>query len=132
MKRFVVIILFGLLCIGATQAQTQWYKATEFAVRVVDNGRWTDWSDWASVNIKIKFDIDNDIIIIYSNETQIYKILESVDPPYDPGGVSIKFRVIDQDYDKGSLRLRVQNNGTSQIYIDFADVSWVYNVIKYK
>lgn len=131
MKRFVVIILFGLLCIGATQAQTQWYKATEFAVRVVDNGRWTDWSDWASVNIKIKFDIDNDIIIIYSNETQIYKILESVDPPYDPGGVSIKFRVIDQDYDKGSLRLRVQNNGTSQIYIDFADVSWVYNVVKY-
>lgn len=132
MRRLVIIILFGLLCIRAAQAQTQWYKATEFAVRVVDNGRWTDWSDWASVNIKIKFDIDNDMIIIYSNETQIYKILESVDPPYDPGGVSIKFRVIDQDYDKGSLRLRVQNNGTSQIYIDFADVSWVYNVIKYK
>lgn len=128
MKRFVVIILFGLLCIGAAQAQTQWYKATEFALKVVD----TEWSDWISVNISIKFDMDKDIIIIYSNETQIYKILELVDPPYDPGGVSVKFRVIDQDYDKGSIRLRVQNDGNSQIYVDFADVSWVYNVIKYK
>lgn len=132
MKRFVIIIMFGLLCIGATQAQTQWYRATEFAIRAVNNGRWTSWSDWKSVNINVKFDLSNDIIVIYSNETQIYKVLEQVSSPYDSKGTQVKFRVIDQDYDVGYLRLRIENNGNSQIYIDFSDISWVYNVVRTK
>lgn len=130
MKRILIIIMFGLFCLGVTQAQTQWFKATEFAVRVVNNGYWTKWSDWESVDINIKFDLSNDLIIIYSQETQIYKVLEQVKSPYDSNGTQVKFRVIDQDYDKGFLRLRVENNGNSQIYVDYADISWVYNVVR--
>lgn len=130
MKRILIVIMFGLFCVGAAQAQTQWFKATEFAVRVVDNGHWTKWSDWESVDINIKFDLSNDLIIIYSQETQIYKVLEQVKSPYDSNGTQVKFRVLDQDYDKGFLRLRVENNGNSQIYVDYADISWVYNVVR--
>ena len=130
MKRILIVIMFGLFCVGAVQAQTQWFKATEFAVRVVDNGRWTKWADWESVDINIKFDLSNDLIIIYSQETQIYKVLEQVKSPYDSNGTQVKFRVLDQDYDKGFLRLRVENNGNSQIYVDYADISWVYNVVR--
>lgn len=130
MKRILIIIMFGLFCVGAVQAQTQWFKATEFAVKVVDNGIWTKWSDWESVDINIKFDLSNDLIIIYSQETQIYKVLEQVKSPYDSNGTQVKFKVLDQDYDKGFLRLRVENNGNSQIYVDYADISWVYNVIR--
>ena len=130
MKRILIVIMFGLFCVGAVQAQTQWFKATEFAVRVVNNGYWTKWSDWESVDINIKFDLSNDLIIIYSQETQIYKVLEQVKSPYDSNGTQVKFRVIDQDYDKGFLRLRVENNGNSQIYVDYADISWVYNVVR--
>lgn len=130
MKRILIVIMFGLFCVGAVQAQTQWFKATEFAVRVVDNGRWTKWSDWESIDINIKFDLSNDLIIIYSQETQIYKVLEQVKSPYDSNGTQVKFRVLDQDYDKGFLRLRVENNGNSQIYVDYADISWVYNVVR--
>lgn len=65
-----------------------------------------------------------------SVETQIYKVLEQVKSPYDSNGTQVKFRVIDQDYDKGFLRLRVENNGNSQIYVDYADISWVYNVVR--
>lgn len=132
MKRILVIIMFGLLYTGAIQAQTQWFRATEFAVRVVNNGYWTNWSNWESVNISIKFDLSNDLIVIYSQETQIYKVLGEVEAPYDSNGVQVKFKVIDQDYDKGFLRLRVANDGNSQIYIDFADISWVYNVVRTK
>lgn len=129
MKRIFVLIMFGLLFIGAAHSQqTQWYKATELAYKYVYNGRWTNWSDWEKVNINIKFNLVDDIITIYSNETQIYKVIKQVESPYDSGGTQIKFRVIDQDYDSGYLRLRVENNGNSQIYIDFADISWVYNV----
>lgn len=130
MKRILIIIMFGLFCIGATQAQTQWFKATELAIKVVNNGNWTKWSDWESVDINIKFDLSNDLIIIYSQEIQIYKVLEQVKSPYDSNGTQVKFKVLDQDYDKGFLRLRVENNGNSQIYVDYADISWVYNVVR--
>lgn len=130
MKRILIVIMFGLFCVGAVQAQTQWFKATELAIKVVNNGNWTKWSDWESVDINIKFDLSNDLIIIYSQEIQIYKVLEQVKSPYDSNGTQVKFKVLDQDYDKGFLRLRVENNGNSQIYVDYADISWVYNVIR--
>lgn len=130
MKRILIVIMFGLFCVGAVQAQTQWFKATELAIKVVNNGNWTKWSDWESVDINIKFDLSNDLIIIYSQEIQIYKVLDQVKSPYDSNGTQVKFKVLDQDYDKGFLRLRVENNGNSQIYVDYADISWVYNVIR--
>ena len=130
MKRILIVIMFGLFCVGAVQAQTQWFKATELAIKVVNNGNWTKWSDWESVDINIKFDLSNDLIIIYSQEIQVYKVLEQVKSPYDSNGTQVKFKVLDQDYDKGFLRLRVENNGNSQIYVDYADISWVYNVIR--
>jgi len=128
MKRIIVIIMFGLFCIGAVQAQTQWYKATEFAIKF----QGYEWTDWQSVNINIKFDLSEDIIVVYSKDTQVYKVLEQVASPRDSGGQQVKFTVIDQDFDRGYLRLRVENSGNSQIYVDFSDVSWVYNVTRIK
>lgn len=130
MKKFIIVCLLGLFCFGVVQAQTQWYRTTEFAYRYVDNGYWTDWSDWESSSLNIKFDLSNDMVFIYSTETQIYKILEEMTPPYDDSGRQVKFKVIDQDYDVGAIRLRIENNGNSQIYIDFANISWVYNVVR--
>lgn len=46
------------------------------------------------------------------------------------GGKQLEFNFIDQDYDRGVMRLRVERNGNAQIYIDFANVMWVYNVVK--
>jgi len=43
-------------------------------------------------------------------------------------GKQTKFYVIDQDGDLGYVRLRIEKNGNSQVYIDFNDVMWVYNV----
>ena len=129
MKKFILVIMFGLLHFGVAQAQQiQWYKATEISYKYIYNGKWTNWSDWEKVNINIKMDITNDIVVIYTNEPQVYKIIKQLPSPYDSTGSQIKFQMIDQDADIGNIRLRVENNGNSQIYIDFADISWVYNV----
>lgn len=106
----------------------QWYQTTQFAYKL--QGR--DWSDWYDSKITIKFIMNQDKIIIYSDDPQIYRVIATLDPPYDPSGQTVKFRVIDQDGDYGYLRLRLENNGNSQIYIDFNDISWVYNVIRTK
>lgn len=123
MKKLIILLLtLGLSY--TIQAQTKWFKATELAVKIENK----NWSDWEDVNINIKFDLSNDIIIIHSKKTQIYKVIERLPDPYDSEGTQIKFKVIDQDYDIGYLRLRQQYNGNSQIYIDFSDISWVYNI----
>lgn len=132
MKKLFITLLLGLICCTAVQAQVQWYKTTDFAYRYVSNGYWTDWSDWESSNLNIKFDLENDLIIIYSSKTQLYKVIEVLNPPSDSTGQQVKFKIVDQDYDIGSLRLRVENNGNLQIYVDFADISWVYNVVRIK
>lgn len=124
MKRVVFSLMFLLLSAVAVQSQTYWYKATSFAIKFEGY----DWSDWERVNVKIEFDLDDDFITIYSKETQVYKVREILEPPYDSDGEQVKFEVIDQDFDTGHLRLRIQDNGQSQLYVDFSDVSWVYNV----
>lgn len=130
MKKLLVL-LFGLFLCGAVHAQKEWFKATEFAYKYVNNGYWTDWSEWIDANVNIEFDIAKDMIVIYSSDIQIYKVVEQVSAPYDSKGQQIKYRVVDQDFDYGYIRLRVQNNGERQIYVDFSNVSWVYNIEPY-
>lgn len=130
MKRIFLILILALYPV-ITFAQTMWFRTTEYASHYVNAyGYWTEWTDWQSSDMNVKMDLDNDIIVVYSPKTQIYKVVAAMDPPYDSSGQQVKFKVIDQDYDIGFVRLRIQNNGTSQIYIDFANIAWVYNVIR--
>lgn len=137
MKKFLIILL-AIFTFSVTNcfAQVQWYTTTSVAIkyRRYDNYYqkyiWTKWSDWEKCRCDVKFDLDKDLIIIYSSKIQIYKIISLENPPYDPTGTQSKFRVVDNEGDYGTLRLRIENNGNSQIYVDFADVMWVYNVVR--
>lgn len=123
MKKFILIFAL-LLGLTTTYAQNISYMtAYELAVKVDNN-----WSDWVPCNITVKMDYDRGKITIYSDQVQIYTIIEHADSPYDTNGRQIAYIVIDQDGDQGRFRFRQQNNGARQIYVDFADISWCYNV----
>lgn len=127
---FTIILLFSFL---TSFAQIQWYRATSFAMANVYNGRYV-WGDWEKSNVNICFNLGTDVITIYSPRTQTYRIYGTYNngKAYsdNSGGRNVKFYVIDQDYDKGELRLRVESNGNSQIYIDFNNIAFVYNVVR--
>jgi hypothetical protein len=77
----------------------------------------------------ICFNLPEDRIIVYSPTLQIYKITEAGQQESDgKGGQQVTFIAYDQDYDVCQIRLRVEANGNSQIYVDFNNVAWVYNV----
>ena len=128
MKKFLVILLISICGLTASAQSTQWYNASSYAYRYVNNGYWSSWTDWISCSVNIKFDLTTDIIDIYSNKHQRYKVLYQEQNPYDINGQQVKFRVIDSDGVYGHIRLRIENNGNSQIYVDFSNCSWVYNV----
>lgn len=131
MKKYLLILLCFISISG--YAQVQWYRTTQYAEATIINNRYY-WGDWESSNMRLCIDVDNDQIIVYSPRIQIYQVygVYNNGQPYvdDSGGTNIKFYVIDQDYDRGNIRLRVEKNGNSQIYIDFSNVAWVYNVVR--
>lgn len=134
MKKVLITLLIGIVgCLFAT-AESLWFNAYEYAYKYKTTANYNTqqgWSDWNDCSVPIEFDLSKDMIIIYSNKTQIYAIYESMGEYHDStGGHQLGYKVIDQDYDYGQVRLRVAKDGTSQIYIDFNDVGWVYNVVK--
>ena len=118
--------------VNAQYYSTQWYKTTAFASQTYNyyTQSWNNWTSWQDSNVNIKFDLSNDIISIYSTQTQVYSVFNVGTAYIDTGGGrQIKFNARDGDGDRADIRLRIEKNGNSQIYVDYADMRWVYNVI---
>ena len=132
MKKFIFTLMLMLsMCVTSAVAQTYWYQATGFSYRQVSYGQWTPWAAWEASSVKISIDVDRDLIKIFSPMTQIY-FVTNYDGSFtdSSGGRQIQYSVIDQDRDTGKIRLRIERNGNSQLYVDFSDVMWVYNVVR--
>ena len=128
-KLLLMLMLLFTISINTYGAEVYIYKTTGFAIKQVVNGRWTNWSDWQESDMYVTINFDTDVVKIFSPETQVYKITEYVRKYTDESdGQQIEFRFIDQDGDRGSMRLRIERNGNSQIYIEFSDIMWVYNI----
>lgn len=134
MKHIIKFLLVSILLIGAgittADAQTYSYRSTEYAIKKTNSsGQWLSWSDWEPSNIRITMNLDTDIVRVYSATPQVYRITEFLQQYTDEsGGKQLKFKFVDQDGDRGYMRLRVETNGNSQLYIEFNNVMWVYNV----
>lgn len=131
MKKFILLLLLTIGSITTAFSETQWYRTTAFAQAKIYGGSYY-WGDWENSNMNISIDLTNDVITIYSPSKQIYFVYGSYNNGKiyidKNGGRNIKFYVIDQDNDKGEIRLRIERNGNSQIYVDFSNIAWVYNV----
>ena len=110
-------------------AQSVWYfKTTEYASAKIENGKYT-WGDWEKSDMYIIMDLGNDIIKVLSKKNQKYTVYKSYGEYTDnSGGDNLKFGVIDQDGDRCEIRFRKEQNGNSQIYVDYGNCAWVYNV----
>ena len=126
------LLLFLMLFISTTAfSQVYTYRTTAYAYQQVNSydGKWMEWSDWQDSDMSVVINFNTDVVTIYSPTKQIYKITEFIRNYTDSsGGKQVEFAFIDQDGDKGHMRLRIEKNGNSQIYIDFNNVRWCYNV----
>ena len=130
MKRILLILTMLFSLSFAHAADVYIYKTTGFAMKSLrSNGYWGAWSDWEPSDMYISINFDTSIIKIFSPQTQTYKITEYVKSFTDSdGGEQVQYKFIDQDGDMGTMRLRIEKSGNSQIYIEFSNIMWVYNV----
>ena len=80
MKKFILsfLLVFGLLSASSLSAQTYYYKTFQFSIKYKTNGVWSNWSDCESSNMTLTIDLDRDVITVYSEKRQIYKVLENM------------------------------------------------------
>ena len=129
---FTILLVFSFV-IGNAQS-LQRYRATSYAIAEINqyNGNYRQ-SDWYQCDVRIVFDLAEDVITIFSKSPQQYYVTRTENSYTDnSGGQQVVFTVVDQDNDRGHLRLRVERNGNSQLYVDFPNmgVAWVYNLYR--
>lgn len=132
MKKFLLLFFMLIGFTMSSYAQSiQWYKATSFAYNQTNSyGNWVGWSDWERSTVQIKFDTSEDIIVIYSPKVQAFAIYDYITPPYDATGTQVGFAAYDGEGVRCHIRLRIENNGNSQVYIEYSNLIYVYNVIR--
>lgn len=131
MKRILTLFML-IMCISLSSfAQVQWYRTYSFKQANVVNGRYY-WGSLKSSDMNISIDLNEDVVTIYSPSMQRYYVYDTYNNGNSyrdaNGGTTVKFYVIDQDGDRGEMRLRIDPQGNSQIYIDFSNIAWVYGV----
>ena len=133
MKKLILAVIIGLFSFNCF-AESIWFNAYSYAIKYKNDYNRNNSSGWSKAekcSVPIEFKMDDDMIVVYSKSTQIYAIYENAGTYTDSeGGKQQGYYVIDQDYDKGMIRLRIARDGTSQLYVDFNDVAWVYNVVR--
>lgn len=125
MKKFILTIIFAIVTTMAFAQNTQWFQATSFAAKPSYS---STWSEWEASDVKICFDFVNQTITIYSPQIQQYRVIQQVQSPYDPNGYQEKYLVRSINGYNYYVRLRIENSGNSQLYVDANDGSIVYNV----
>ena len=130
MKKLLFLCSFLMIC-GMTIANDvlKW-QATELAYKTTDNwGNWSDWSDWEDVSILVVINTATDRVNIYSSEPQEYDIYDYEPEETDSdGGTSITFHCVDVNGIRCDMRIRVQADGQVQLYVDYSNIMFVYNV----
>ncbi len=131
------ILLTTILLLVFSSAFSQVIKCKAYSIAFKEKneytGNWSEWSNWEDVDILIVIDANNDRIKIFSKEDQIYDIIQYKGEHTDSDGDdTIEWLCVNEDGLKCGVRLVKLNSkgGTSQIYVDFADFMFVYNIYK--
>ena len=120
----VLLILGSVLC---ANAEIYKFYTTDFAYKIKDtNGYWSEWSDWEACRCLTIINTDRDVINIYSQTPQEFDVYEISGETSDREGKTIEFKCVDANGLRCKIRLRKQNDGVLQMYVDYNDIMYVY------
>ncbi len=130
MKNRTILLVVALCVSVMVSAEVHKWQATSLAFRTLDDyGYWSEWTDWEDCSILVVFNLNTDRVNIYSNETQEYDIYDYLDESYDNNGSkTVTLKCIDADGLRCTMRLRTQSDGQKQLYVDYSDFMFVYNI----
>lgn len=133
---FKKIILGVFLFFGLQQIHSQSYKflTTGFSVlEKNDKGNWGKWTDLKDVAIVISLDTKKNRIVVYSQEIQLYDIINYETKEESDKDIIYPFTCKNDDGVPFTISIITRKNqeNRKQLYINQKDVILMYNVVNF-
>jgi hypothetical protein len=130
-RTYYIILLF--LGIGLQLTYSQSYRFRTSGLSVLgknERGKWGEWSKLDLVNISVILDTDKSRIVVYSQEIQLFNIVEYIEREENDTDIVYSFLCKDNDgIDcKLSIITRKKQDYRKQLYINYDDRIIVYNI----
>ncbi|MGO4770311.1 hypothetical protein ACEN2I_01505 [Flavobacterium sp. W22_SRS_FK3] len=130
LRNYILLLFLGL---GMQQSYSQSYhfKTSGFSVlQKNDKGKWGEWSSLDLVNLSVVLDTEKHRIVVYSQEIQLYNIIEYIEREENDTDVVYSFICKDNSgIDcKISIITRKKQDYRKQLYINYDDHIIVYNI----
>lgn len=133
MKNLQFLLLLIAFGFGFQKSEAQPIRFKSSSVSFTDkkpDGSWNEWSDFVKANVLITLDAKKDLILINSAEVQSFKI-KAYGEITDNDEVNIvPFECVDNRYSNCNILIitKKKENNRMQIYINYNEVKFVYNV----
>ncbi len=130
----LVISLFLVLGLQQSYSQVYKFQTTGFSVlEKNDKGSWGKWSDLQNVNLMVTLDTNKNRIVVYSQEIQIYDILDYQEKQENDTDQVYSFNCKDIEGEIFTISIitRKNQNNRKQLYINQKNVIIVYNIVNF-
>ena len=132
MKSIQLLILTLFLSFGyLTTAQPIRFKTSSVSYTdKKDGGNWNEWSDFVEANVLIALDAKKDLITVNSSEVQSFRIKAYGEIEDTAETNIVPFECVDNKFSKCTIFIitKKKENNRMQIYINYNEVKFVYNV----
>lgn len=130
LRNYMVFLFLGL-AIQQTYSQSYRFKTSGFSVlEKNDKGKWGEWSSLDLVNLSVVLDTEKHRIVVYSQEIQLFNILEYIER--EENDTDIVYSFICKDNNgidcKISIITRKKQDYRKQLYINYDEHIIVYNI----
>ncbi|WP_072971580.1 hypothetical protein [Flavobacterium saccharophilum] len=129
--RTYIILLFLAFGLQQVQSQSYQFKTSGFSVlEKNERGKWGDWSNLDLVNLSVILDTNKHRIVVYSQEIQLFNILNYIEREENDTDVVYSFMCKDNDGRECKLSIitRKKQDYRKQLYINYDDHIIVYNM----
>lgn len=130
--RTYIILLFLAFGLQQVQSQSYQFKTSGFSVlEKNERGKWGDWSNLDLVNLSVILDTNKHRIVVYSQEIQLFRILDYIEREENDTDIVYSFMCKDNDGRECKLSIitRKKQEYRKQLYINYDDHIIVYNMV---
>ncbi|WP_417940216.1 hypothetical protein [Flavobacterium sp. RS13.1] len=129
--RNYIILLFLALGVQQTYSQSYRFRTSGFSVlEKNDKGKWGEWSNLDLVNLSVVLDTQKHRIVVYSQEIQLFNIIEYIEREENDTDIVYSFVCKDNSGTdcKISIITRKKQDYRKQLYINYDKHIIVYNI----
>ncbi|MBB4803160.1 hypothetical protein HNP37_003235 [Flavobacterium nitrogenifigens] len=130
--RTYILLLFLAFGLQQVQSQSYHFKTSGFSVlQKNERGKWGEWSNLNLVNLSVVLDTNKHRIVVYSQEIQLFNILDYIEREENDTDITYSFMCKDNDGRECKLSIitRKKQDFRKQLYINYDDHIIVYNII---